>query len=157
MRRFSMNPDNTTQEKMTDALEYASLRYNLNHSVIDYLQTHLTTNVPHVLLDGFLSDEHEAQLAEIQQNALEEYDGNTRHISSMIEAVGVDGRVSQSVNLELQMVTIDWTNFRGRYESFDSDIARSEYARIREIAENNRENTIRVLVRNEFAEEMKRR
>jgi len=156
MRRFEMSPDGDYQEKMTESLYNASYRYELDHSVIDYLRTHTTNREPRELVKGYLSGEHVQQLADIQDQ-LNDYSGayNTRYISSMIEALCVEGGTSQSVDLDCKMVEFNWNDISGQYRELEAGSVRTEYARVREIARNNREDQLNLFVKNELLEALK--
>lgn len=153
MRHFEMSPDGDYQEKMTESLYNSSYRYDLDHSVIDYLRTHMTNREPRELLEGYLSPEHVRQLGDVQ-DATSDYSGpyNTRYISSMIEALCVEGGTSQSTNDTCRMVQFNWNDISGQYRDLEPKSVRSEYARVREIARNNREDRLRLLVKDELAE-----
>lgn len=153
MRRFEMSPDGDYQEKMTESLYNASYRYDLNHSVIDYLRTHTTNREPRELLEGYLSGKHVQQLVDIQDQ-LDDYSGvyNTRYISSMIEALCVEGGTSRSVDVDCRMVELDWTSISGQYRELETKSIRTEYARVREIARNNRDDQLRLIVKTELAD-----
>lgn len=146
-----MSPNGDYQEKMTESLYNASYRYDLDHSVITYLRTHMTNREPRELLKGYLSGEHVRQLGEIQDH-LNDYSGpyNTRYISSMIEALCVEGGTSQSADVDCQIVEFNWNDVSGQYRELETGSIRTEYARIREIARNNREDQLKLIVKTEL-------
>lgn len=150
-----MDPDGDYQEKMTDALYNAGYRYDIDFDVITYLRTHMTNREPSELLEGYLSNRHVEQLVSVS-NAISEYSGpyNTRYIRSMIEALCVDGGTSQKVNVNANLVHINWNDISDKYYDLETGDIRTEYARVRKIARNNRDNQFDLVVKQDLINEL---
>lgn len=153
MRKFEMSPNGEYQEKMTESLYNASFRFDLDYDILQYLQTHMTNREPRELLEGYLLDRQVEQIMAIQDE-LRDYSGphNVLYLRSMMEQLGVDGATSQSVDVDARMVTVDWNEISGMYRDFEERSVRSEYARVRETARENREDRFDIVVKNELIE-----
>lgn len=151
-----MSPNGEYQEKMTESLYNAKFRFDLDdYDVLSYLKTHMTTREPHEILTGYLSENHVQQLMSVRED-VSDYSGgySTRYIPPMVEALCVEGGTSQEVNIDAQMVHINWNEISNQYYDLEDSELRTEYARVREIARNNREDHFDLIVKQDLINEL---
>lgn len=155
MRKFQMEPNGEYQEKMTEALYNAGYRYDIDLNVLTYLRTHMSNREPRKLLEGYLSDQHVKQLGSMTDE-ISNYSGpyNTRYIRSMIEALCVEGGTSQQVNVNASLVHINWNDMSDKYYDLDESDLRTEYARVRKIARNNRDDQFDLIIKQDLIDEL---